>query len=153
MASLIDIIECPQCGGLYSTDYYYRTGEEYRHCVRCGRYEEYVLVRGEDGKPVKGEDEYYQMEHKLVEGLGSAKIALKNGFAQISSLTQSVDQGIIDKFHEIMEDPDVDKDESYLSSWDSERKELVMIYGKMPETYAEFNEKISKEESSLENPQ
>ena len=150
MGSVISTIECPQCGGLYTTDYYYKTGEEYRSCARCGRHEEWEIVRGEDGKPVLDEKGHWQMKYELSDGYGSMRLADKNGFAQIYSLSQPVDQDLIDDFNRALEDPDIDKDGSYLSSWDPEKKELVMIYGKMPESFAEFDERVSKEEAADE---
>ena len=52
MSSVQDIMECPQCKGIYSTDFNCRTQEEYRHCSRCGRTEKWMLVRDGEGKPV-----------------------------------------------------------------------------------------------------
>lgn len=153
MGRVISTIECPQCGGLYNTDYYYRTGEEYRVCSRCGRHEEWLLERDEAGKPVKDKDGYFKTNYTQTEGFGSSKFAYfayKEGFGQIYSLSKPVDQSIIDDFMKTLDDPDIDKDESYLSSWDPEKKELVMIYGKMPGTLAEFEEQISKEEAAEE---
>lgn len=96
------------------------------------------------------EEGHWQIKYALSEGFGSLKLAYKEGFAQIYSLSQPVDQSIIDDFNKALEDPDIDKEDSYLSSWDPEKKELVMIYGKMPETYAEFDERVSEEETSDE---
>lgn len=36
MGSVIDYIECPNCGREACSDYYYKTGEEYVHCQNCG---------------------------------------------------------------------------------------------------------------------
>lgn len=152
MGSVMDIIECPQCGGLYTKDYYYKTGEEYRTCARCGRHEEWVIVRDENGKPVLNEKGHLQTNYELSEGFGSLKLAYTDGFGHIYSLSSSVDQALIDEFNRALEDPNIDKDGSYLSSWDTEKKELVMICGKMPETYAEFNESMSEEETLDDQP-
>ena len=36
MGSVIDYIECPRCGQEATSDFYYKTGEEYIHCSHCG---------------------------------------------------------------------------------------------------------------------
>jgi len=36
MASVMDVMECPNCGREASIDYYYKTGEEYINCGNCG---------------------------------------------------------------------------------------------------------------------
>jgi len=36
MGSVIDYIECPHCGQEATSDFYYKTGEEYINCGNCG---------------------------------------------------------------------------------------------------------------------
>jgi Zn ribbon nucleic-acid-binding protein len=36
MGSVLDYIECPNCKSEASSDFYYRTGEEYINCGNCG---------------------------------------------------------------------------------------------------------------------
>lgn len=36
MGSVMDYIDCPNCGREAFSDYYYKTGEEYVHCSDCG---------------------------------------------------------------------------------------------------------------------
>jgi hypothetical protein len=36
MGSVIDYIECPNCGHEAYSDFYYKTGEEYVNCGNCG---------------------------------------------------------------------------------------------------------------------
>ena len=36
MGSVIDYIECPNCGQEAYSDFYYKTGEEYVNCQECG---------------------------------------------------------------------------------------------------------------------
>ena len=38
MGSVIDYIECPNCGQEAFSDFYYKTGEEYVNCSNCGYY-------------------------------------------------------------------------------------------------------------------
>ena len=36
MGSVIDYIQCPNCGQEAFSDFYYKTGEEYTNCEHCG---------------------------------------------------------------------------------------------------------------------
>ena len=36
MASVLDFIDCPNCGKEAISDFYYKTGEEYINCQHCG---------------------------------------------------------------------------------------------------------------------
>ena len=36
MGSVLDYIECPNCGQEAFSDFYYKTGEEYVNCGNCG---------------------------------------------------------------------------------------------------------------------
>ena len=38
MGSVIDYIDCPNCGSEAHSDYYYKSGEEYINCSHCGFY-------------------------------------------------------------------------------------------------------------------
>lgn len=64
MGSVISDCVCPICGYEHAiSDFYYRTGEEYIHCGRCGYYHGY----DESGKEVK---------HK---GIGSYRVMFGGG--------------------------------------------------------------------------
>lgn len=49
MGSVLDTIECPVCSSEASSDYYYKTGEEYIFCSHCGYKREMRFERDEDG--------------------------------------------------------------------------------------------------------
>lgn len=147
MGSVQDMKKCPQCGGIYHTDYYYRSGEEYRHCFRCGRKESWTLVRDEERNPVLDNDGKFTMDYKLQEGFGSARIEFVNGLGQLWSFSEAVNQDIKNAYLKATETPDANKEQCYLSSWDPEKKEVVMLYGNMPETYDEFMKRIAEEQA------
>lgn len=44
MGSVIDYIECPNCGTEAFSDFYYRTGEEYVNCNNCGYHYSATIV-------------------------------------------------------------------------------------------------------------
>ena len=138
MGSVQNIIECPQCKGLYTTDFNYRTQEEYRICSRCGRTERWFIVRDSEGNAILDKDGKVQMDYKLQSGYGSARIFMKRGVGQMWSFSEPIDNETEQAFLEILNDPDVDKEECYLTSWDTQKSEVIAIFGKLPELYAEF---------------
>lgn len=146
MSSVQDAIKCPQCKGVFVTDFNCRTLEEYRHCSRCGRTEEWVIVRNEAGEPVLDENGNVKREYHENFGYGSACFAGKAGISQILSFSGPVDGEIKKLYLETLENPKVDKDKSYLTSWDDDKKEVVAIFGTVPETYEEQEKRYSESE-------
>lgn len=49
MGSVIDYIECPNCGQEAYSDFYYKTGEEYVNCSSCG-YHYSATIKNRDKK-------------------------------------------------------------------------------------------------------
>ena len=50
MGSVIDYIECPNCGQEAYSDFYYKTGEEYVNCQNCGYHYSATYKRDDDGE-------------------------------------------------------------------------------------------------------
>ena len=44
MGSVIDYIECPNCGQEAYDDFYYKTGEEYINCQNCGYHRSATII-------------------------------------------------------------------------------------------------------------
>tara|TARA_R110000868_G_C10799565_1_gene756959 strand:+ start:83 stop:481 length:399 start_codon:yes stop_codon:yes gene_type:complete len=49
MGSVLDFIDCPNCGKEAMSDYYYKTGEEYTNCNNCG-YHYSATIKNRDKK-------------------------------------------------------------------------------------------------------
>jgi len=47
MGSVIDYIECPNCGHEAYIDFYYKTGEEYINCQNCGYHRSATIINRE----------------------------------------------------------------------------------------------------------
>jgi uncharacterized Zn finger protein len=47
MASVLDYIECPNCGHEAMDDFYYKTGEEYVNCSHCGYHYSATIINRE----------------------------------------------------------------------------------------------------------
>jgi len=52
MGSVIDYIDCPNCGNEAFSDFYYKSGEEYVMCNQCGYRRSAELKRNEQGELV-----------------------------------------------------------------------------------------------------
>jgi predicted nucleic-acid-binding Zn-ribbon protein len=49
MGSVMDVIDCPHCGNPDAVvDYYYKTGEEYTICDKCGYTRQFTIVNREE---------------------------------------------------------------------------------------------------------
>ena len=44
MGSVIDYIDCPNCGHEAYDDFYYKTGEEYINCSHCGYHKSATII-------------------------------------------------------------------------------------------------------------
>ena len=144
MGSVQDMIKCPQCNGIYMTDFNYRTQEEFRNCSRCGRTERWFIIRDEEGNAVLDKDGRVQMDYELQQGCGSARVFFKNGVGQIWSFSEPIDEETKQAYLEILKKPEVNKEESYLTFWDSQKNEVLAVYGKLPETYDELMEETKE---------
>ena len=47
MGSVIDYIDCPNCGHEAYDDFYYKTGEEYINCQNCGYHKSATIINRE----------------------------------------------------------------------------------------------------------
>jgi transcription elongation factor Elf1 len=79
MGSVIHEIDCPNCGHEATSDFYYRTQEEYTHCGHCGYYKSITI----DDKS-KNAGEYNIDDYKVVEiktPFGAFKVKHKESIA------------------------------------------------------------------------
>ena len=64
MGSVIDYIDCPNCGNQAMDEYYYKTGEQYANCNHCG-YHRSVTIKNKTKKITElVEDDYEVVEIK-----------------------------------------------------------------------------------------
>ena len=137
MGSVISYEKCSQCGGVYSIDYYYRTGEEYRFCQRCGKVHNHAIVRDENSNYCYDEDGKLKFEDVISQGYGCMALASK-GFKTVYHLEKPVDEETKKEYLEIIEEEEIDKDNCYLTMWDEGKKEVVAVFGTLPGAYDEL---------------
>lgn len=91
MGSVIDSIECPNCFGEATNDYYYKSGEEYTYCPNCGysRKQHFKREKNADGDYLlvtKDGTTNYEIDNLIWEDieerpLGCYKLKQKNSIA------------------------------------------------------------------------
>jgi len=68
MGSVIDHIECPNCGQDAFSDFYYKTGEEYVNCQHCGYHYSATYKTDDNGEYItKNGTEDYSFDNLIME--------------------------------------------------------------------------------------
>ena len=136
MSTVSDYIKCDKCGGIMHTDFNCHTFEEYSLCFRCGKYMSYTFKYDRHGNVKKDKNNRPIYENKSLPGYGCIALTFKNGIGQIAALDKPLSKTLKRHFlREIEINPDVNKEESYLTYWDDKEKQVKVFYGKMPEKY------------------
>ena len=132
MGSVQSSIRCPKCGGRMVSDYYYRTGEEYRYCQRCGISQNWTIERDENGVAKRDEAGKYVGVYSESGGYGVAYIEFKEqcGGAYHSLLEPLTEQTKKEFLEYVKADGVADK--SYLVAFDPNINKLTQVFGKMP---------------------
>jgi len=84
MGSVLDWIECPKCGQEgCSSDFYYKTGEEYINCGECGYYRSVTIKEDSREKKLSEltEDDWQMVE--LVNPWGSYRLKENGAIATL----------------------------------------------------------------------
>ena len=123
MSGYIDYEICPQCGGEYIIDFDCDTLEEYASCTRCGKMKTNLLLRDNTGKVVLDENKKPKYLSEDKQGYGCYTIVTKSEGTTSYHLNEPVDiEEIKAKYLKIIENPNVNKEKSYLTFWDAEQK-------------------------------
>jgi len=116
MGSVIDYIECPNCKQEAFSDFYYKTGEEYVNCNKCGYHYSSTYKRNDDGEYATkdGTDNYnfgnlILQVNELKNPYGSYRIKYHNseGF-HCGALLNEDDYNELKRAGELNEDGDIE---------------------------------------------
>ena len=143
MSSVQNYEECPVCKGLYLVETDIKTQEVYKVCFTCGRIEKFELARDESNNIVFDENENAKYNHEIKDGYGVANFLYIGGRGSICAFCEKPNEERIEEFRPLFNDESVDKELSYMTLWDDEKKEVVSLIGPMPPTFEEF-EKAQK---------
>ena len=76
MGSIIDYIECPNCGNEAFSDFYYKTGEEYVNCNNCG-YHYSATIKNRDKKLTELTEDDWEI-YEIKNPYGSFRVQVKD---------------------------------------------------------------------------
>ena len=130
MSSGSSYIVCPRCGNPAYFESNTRLPEDFLSCRFCG----YSVGRKIDGaKWIDGqpppEPEFYERK-----AAGAYFILAKTGVGKWGGIELKGNsprdwKEVTDSFEGILNDPDVDSSESYLTRWDEENKRIINLFG------------------------
>ena len=79
MGSVLDYIECPNCGQEAYDDFYYKTGEEYINCNNCGYHRSATIINRDKALNELTEEDWEITELKNPYGAYRLKIVDDSG--------------------------------------------------------------------------
>lgn len=109
MASNIYALKCPCCGRSAFEDYYYKSGEQYTFCLRCG----YNYTKTIENYPVKS----IEYREKKYDGHGVFILVNKDGSRKNMMLNSNMTDEQLEKYKESFMDDNVNQEKSYLVSY------------------------------------
>lgn len=137
MSSVQGEKKCPKCGGSMFYDFNCNTTEEVRSCLRCGFYQNWFLLRNEDGSVMTKEDGTWLGDYKEKIGYGAVSLKFKKGVGHVYTLTEPVmeteKQAILKQFQQEGIAPD-----SYAVLFDPATGEFTTLVGKCPPDYEDY---------------
>lgn len=109
MASNIYALKCPCCGRSAFEDYYYKSGEQYTFCLRCG----YNYTKTIENYPVKS----IEYREKKYDGHGVFILVNKDGSRKNMMLNSNMTDEQLEKYKESFMDDNINQEKSYLVSY------------------------------------
>lgn len=147
MSSVQDMEKCPQCGGIYITDFDCRTFEEYKFCDRCGKAEQWVIQSDESNQICLDEDGKPKWRYIDKPGYGCIALFSKKGMGRMCALIEPLNDAIKSDFLKDISQPEIDETKCYLTAWDEENNEIVAVFGNLPQSYDEYMSETEGDEA------
>jgi hypothetical protein len=146
MGSVSSYGRCPICGWVAEVHDDYGLEHIILFCRYCGyRYDEFALVDRKREKKTGKRCFKLTKDGKLIRrsreqiGYGSYRVSSVRGGACYGSIMKPLDEKSIESFRRRIDSPDVDKESSYLLSFDPTTKELTAAVGKIPDIREEWD--------------
>jgi len=127
MASIMLYWKCPHCAGIAVMDDYYKIGDQYLWCERCG----YSYQKEQDYYDSQKNEIFFKETEQI--GYGMFKIVNKEGKSQLVPIHSILTDERIEAYKKEMEREDIDKEKCYLVSYKD--NELKVLFGEVPELY------------------
>ena len=130
MGSIIDVIDCPDCGSEATIDFYYNTGEEFIMCQHCG-YNRKFFITNWDEQDKKGEFEWVpKFDMEEIHGKGAYKLRGKG--APATECGSFLEEASEQKFIELVEaQKDLLEYAEYTTYLEGKLKTVVLIEDKL----------------------
>lgn len=97
MGSVISEINCPKCDYEFAfVDMYYRTGDEYLYCERCGFDRKFEVFYDDKGHPIKAREDSRNCGH-------ATRIEYENGMGEHGSISHRYFRKYIDAMQKEMQ--------------------------------------------------
>jgi hypothetical protein len=131
---------CPQCGAMMEGIFDCDSREDWCACPLCGYEYEWARVpdraakwNGDNGGRWHyklRKDGYPVMRSRVSPGYGVSQLtSKKTGIHRVSGHRKMVSEQTMAAWGDMMLDPSVDPDHSYLTSWDPQTKRLTILHG------------------------
>jgi uncharacterized protein YbaR (Trm112 family) len=150
MASVHDIVACPQCTGDAHYEFYTRTLEESLFCPRCGYIEHTRPVmdrRKQKQDPQRRARFKYRRDGEPIfrttpcAGRGAHCLAQKNGVSTVGANGRRYPtRHQIESFQRDLARPEIDATRSYLTRWNARRRRVEVVVGQLPNAVGLLNE-------------
>jgi len=142
MASIIQAIACPHCSCCATEDFYYKMGDKFIWCFRCGYYYEKTQAYYDSEK-----NKIYFKENEYI-GYGIFRIKKENDDeAQQTIFHEPLNEEEIHSFTLLMQEEDVLLEDSYFVLYKNDN--FHFIAGSPPEDfYLPFEEYEQKQEEN-----
>jgi ribosomal protein L37E len=108
MGSVIDHIDCPNCGEEAWSDFYYKTGEEYTFCNHCG-YNKSITIKNRDKKLTELTEDDWDIS-ELANPYGAYRIEIKEAIGSHCGCLKSAEE--FEELKTLMAE-DIDKMEQF----------------------------------------
>ncbi|MEW8986182.1 MAG: hypothetical protein AB2401_04120 [Bacillus sp. (in: firmicutes)] len=125
MASIIYATKCPNCGRSAIEDHYYKIGEIYTYCLRCGYHYEKTIESS-----AKDSVEYKEVTSK---GYGILTLAKKDGRRERTFFDSPLTDEQMENFQQAYLNDDVNKEKSYMVTFKD--GEFTVVLGNPPENF------------------
>jgi len=111
MGSVMNVIDCPNCGNEAHNDFYYKTGEEYTFCPNCG-YHKSVTIKDKSKDLSEITDDDIEVD-ELTNPFGAFRVKWKESVGwEVGTI---VDEKHLKRIEAVLEENKDNIEESYYS--------------------------------------
>ena len=151
MSSSINYLECKQCGGIAFNELNCNTLEEWQRCHRCGCGFDYEVKRNKKGKVIFNRKKRPKYRFRKRKGYGVVHFCFKKGNGVYYHLHKPLSRKNRKNFFlDIETNPEIDKEKSYLTVWNKKKKQIVSVYGIMPQSFQDMEKGYGNESETKE---